>query len=522
MKDWTIMIYMAGNNNLSEDMVTGLIGMKKSLPFPKNNVALLAFYDTSAIGVPTVLLDFTETIAQNPDTAAVSSAPLTQSIGKVKNSTKSISGFVEWCVREKKYEAENYALIFSGHGDGYQPDTFLSDNNQFGSITLKNLAKTLENLTNPESAGETGWSLGKKFSIIGFDSCVMNTLETADELSGVADLLVGSQGFVPNSGWDYGSFIQKLQNAGSTLEKEDVAEMICSSYIEANKEYAFRSGRSVDISICDLRPKQLKHQEFDFRGIVKGVDSLGKSLLNALKNPLTERQTEQIILKSHCSCQTLILDQAVDIFDFCRILGDESDVLIKQNTELIRLLTSEKKSVELKNINVVFAEISDICRNINSAIEKCVKFYFLGPEYQWSNGLSLFFPWSLRSFALTRKRYLSYKFGGGKMLPRQKSAWVSFLDHYLEKTLRPIRKNFEKDSKKENSLVLSENSNPASLSRNNDSMAAFASAGKKWSMPYLKWNSPNLRTSPGEMLEYFRKTKNFPWLPLDWDVSFAD
>lgn len=46
-KDWTIMVYMAGGNNLSEDMVTGLMGMKKCLEQIFNvNVAFLAYYDT--------------------------------------------------------------------------------------------------------------------------------------------------------------------------------------------------------------------------------------------------------------------------------------------------------------------------------------------------------------------------------------------------------------------------------------------------------------------------------------------
>jgi uncharacterized protein (DUF2235 family) len=50
---------MAGDNNLSEDMVTGLIGMKENLT-DVDNVAVLAYYDTGVISFPTVFIDFTQ------------------------------------------------------------------------------------------------------------------------------------------------------------------------------------------------------------------------------------------------------------------------------------------------------------------------------------------------------------------------------------------------------------------------------------------------------------------------------
>src|SRR5688572_26354379 len=59
MKDWTIMVYMAGDNNLSEDMVTGLIGMKENLT-ASDRVALMAYYDTGAKDFPSVFVDFTK------------------------------------------------------------------------------------------------------------------------------------------------------------------------------------------------------------------------------------------------------------------------------------------------------------------------------------------------------------------------------------------------------------------------------------------------------------------------------
>lgn len=522
MKDWTIMVYMAGDNNLSDDMVTGLIGLNTSLALSKNNIAVLAFYDTSAIGIPTVLFDFTDNTVENLNNRTFGSLPPPKTLKEVRTSTKSIYKFVEWCVHEKKHEAHNYALILSGHGEGYQQDTFLSDKNPFSYITLTQLGKMLETLTAPKSAQTKSWSLGQKFSVLGFDSCVMNTIETADELAVCTDIIIGSQGIVPSSGWDYGKFIQKLQNHSSVPDKETVAEMLCSSFIESNKQYALRSGRSIDISTCDLRSKKETKQEFDYQDIADGVNSLGKSLRIALENPLTERQVEQIILNSHWKCQTVILDQAVDIFDFCQILSKECSFIIKQNNQIIELLGKTEKSAELEEINKIFSDIKQICKNTNLAVKKCVKFSFLGPDYQWGNGLSLFFPWSLRSFALTRKRYSSYKFGGGKTKPRKKSEWLLFLESYLIKTFRPFRKNPNKDSNKRSYLFNLEKYDLRNLTEGEKRPFELGVLRKKWSPPNPRWSPPNPRGVSPEMMENFRRTKNFPWLPIDWDPTYAD
>lgn len=55
-KEWTIMIYLAGDNNLSEDMITQLKGLKTN--FGDTGINLLAIYDGSYPGAPTTIYDF--------------------------------------------------------------------------------------------------------------------------------------------------------------------------------------------------------------------------------------------------------------------------------------------------------------------------------------------------------------------------------------------------------------------------------------------------------------------------------
>ncbi|MEO7658382.1 MAG: hypothetical protein ABIV48_02100, partial [Pyrinomonadaceae bacterium] len=64
MKDWTIMVYMAGDNNLSENMASSLEGLGV---FASNRTAgergaanLLTFFDSSSLTAPTFYIDYSE------------------------------------------------------------------------------------------------------------------------------------------------------------------------------------------------------------------------------------------------------------------------------------------------------------------------------------------------------------------------------------------------------------------------------------------------------------------------------
>ena len=53
MKEWTVMVYMAGDNNLTEDMVNSLHGLRKAMQKPgaSDLINVVAAYDS---GYPTV------------------------------------------------------------------------------------------------------------------------------------------------------------------------------------------------------------------------------------------------------------------------------------------------------------------------------------------------------------------------------------------------------------------------------------------------------------------------------------
>jgi hypothetical protein len=115
----------------------------------------------------------------------------------------------------------------------------------------------------------------------------------------------------------------------------------------------------------------------------------------------------------------------VALRDFLRTADDETRNAMSASGITVpedlcdRILAKEKATA-----------IIESCENIVDAIEECVHSCHLGAELQHSNGLSVYFPWSLVSYALTRPLYTKLR------LSDPESPWVAFLETYLSMTLR--------------------------------------------------------------------------------------
>ena len=138
-KKWTIMVYLAGDNNLSEDMVTALKGMQSV--GSNTNINLLACYDSVHPMIPITYYQFKEADEDRPlSSYGVEEIPVETEGAQAP--TKILNDFVKWCSEE--HPARNYILILSGHGDGIRGKTILSDENPFSTVSLVQWRKTLE------------------------------------------------------------------------------------------------------------------------------------------------------------------------------------------------------------------------------------------------------------------------------------------------------------------------------------------------------------------------------------------
>lgn len=111
-------------------------------------------------------------------------------------------------VGQSAFPADNYGLIFWNHGSGsvggFGYDECYPDDR---SLSLREIREGLESSRFPDN---------KKYAFIGFDACLMATLETASVLSPYADYMIASQELEPGGGWNYRRVIPLLASYSSS------------------------------------------------------------------------------------------------------------------------------------------------------------------------------------------------------------------------------------------------------------------------------------------------------------------
>lgn len=119
--------------------------------------------------------------------------------------------------------AENYALILWDHGGGPLEGICLDERNEMDSLTLIEIEKAFE---------DSPFTPENHLSWIGFDACLMSSLETAHVCSRYADYMIASQETEPNTGWNY-SFLETI---GVDYQAEETGREIVNTYMEGKEE----------------------------------------------------------------------------------------------------------------------------------------------------------------------------------------------------------------------------------------------------------------------------------------------
>src|SRR5262249_25580522 len=101
-----------------------------------------------------------------------------------------------------EFPAKHYMVVLSGHGGGTEPDFLMKDESPLGSLTIPELKQAFVDIQ--------GDLKGQKIDILGFDSCLMSMAEVCYELREQVDIVVGSEGYSPASGWPYREMLERL------------------------------------------------------------------------------------------------------------------------------------------------------------------------------------------------------------------------------------------------------------------------------------------------------------------------
>jgi len=148
---------------------------------------------------------------------------------------ETLTDFINYC--DKNYPANRRELILWDHGGGSITGYGMDERaGHSGSLTLASIDTALKNS-------------GLTFDFIGFDACLMGTLENGLMLQKYADYLIASEETEPGIGWYYTDWLTALAKNPS-MPTVEIGKNIIDDYVsECNRS---ANGQKTTLSIVDL------------------------------------------------------------------------------------------------------------------------------------------------------------------------------------------------------------------------------------------------------------------------------
>ena len=344
---------------------------------------------------------------------------------------EALANFLGFC--EQNYEADKYILYLVGHGMIVANDAFLADENP------KNSGISLQQLSNQVLAKFP------KLELLGLHSCSMSAVEVAYQLEDKTNHMLASEGPAFLGSWPYRQILMRLFKDPDQATADVVRGVFASSFYN-NTDYQL-AGYSFDLSWCDLSkldtltaPLQqlIKLLCTCLASKVKEVDLVAETLENEPAR-IGEIITGLILL-AHWEAQSYWEESYTDLHDFCKVLANHCE-------KTLRILSAGNSTDENP------APLSEVLTNLKTACEKVYEALIpnqqgiirrsenCGPAYQYSHGLSVYFPWSspLTNRLDNDGTYAKYTFTTKFREINKDSSWLDFLASYLDKTERAPR-----------------------------------------------------------------------------------
>jgi len=228
---WSVFLYLCGSDLESEDgAATANIGeLLWATPSDKVNF-VFETGGSKAWTLDGVDTDRLQRWAVTEDGYTLADEQPLASMG----AAQTLGDFLSWGVAN--YPADKYMVLLWNHGGGSVGGVEADELFDYDSLDLTELAQGLS-------------MAGVRFEVIGFDTCLMATMETAAAIDDYGAYMVASEETEPGGGWDYYTWGQYLceHPEGTGLE---LGKVICDSYMA--KCAASDDDAMATLSVTDL------------------------------------------------------------------------------------------------------------------------------------------------------------------------------------------------------------------------------------------------------------------------------
>ena len=332
MKQWTMLAYLAGDNNLDSAGVEDMAEMAAVGSTP--NVDVVVQFDRAGKKAVTARYHVSKG-GGCVEKDRVMVLPETNT-----GDPQVLIDFIAWGIQN--YPAQHYLLVVWNHGSGWSEDnvyrhttvtrgdlpqpTILTHGplrSAFFSTTLEKMAGSgasvgiayddanRDFLDNAElkkclqaAYAQTG---GRKVDVLGFDACLMNMVEVVYQLKDTVAITVGSEETEPGAGWPYGLILDALAKKPS-LTPVQLGQTIVQQYYQSYLD----TSEAVTQSALNLAR---------IDGLAAAVDKLADALLANLTTDV-----KKAIARVLRACQRFYYPDYLDLYDLARLLKDYTTV----------------------------------------------------------------------------------------------------------------------------------------------------------------------------------------------------
>ena len=151
-----------------------------------------------------------------------------------------LTDFLRYC--KQNYPAEKTAVLFWNHGGGSVSGAAFDERYGYDSLTLDEMHTAFGRVW---EADENNPPL----ELVGFDTCLMATVDVVGTFAGTARYLVASEEVEPANGWDYTGWLGALA-ADPAMDGAALGEVICDAYYAGCQAVGTHSNAT--LSLTDL------------------------------------------------------------------------------------------------------------------------------------------------------------------------------------------------------------------------------------------------------------------------------
>lgn len=396
LKKWTIMVYMAGDNDLDPN---GIKDLKEIKTVGSNN-------ELNFIGQLDRMGGSGGSYRYYLRKGGSVTNDFVQDLGEINTGDpKTLSEFLAWGF--KNYPAERYAVILWNHGAGWDDKDIYAGTRframsragtgrirhalfhkpvrqllkqaigdaQARAILFDDNAKDfLDNLEMKAVLAQAAKTLGRKIDLLGMDACLMSMAEVGYQIKDTSEITVGSEETEPADGWPYHMVLADLAKNPS-MSARDLGKTIVDRYV------ASYSSDPVTQSACDLAKSD---------ALAGAIQALAKAMSKELK----KESFLNALIVARNRVQTYHVFDNIDLPHFCQLM---------------------EKS--LPNTDVA-ARCRDVIQATSGGYVMASK--WKGNEMKNSNGVAIYFPTSSVSPLYDRLDFPA------------KTGWADFLRAYLK------------------------------------------------------------------------------------------